>query len=88
MGGGFVPHRRDVAYMKGVREALIAPLASKLQFIRSRPNWGTLARRGHFEITLADLCTIAAAMGAPPGTTRDPFLVWVPGGPRRPARRR
>ena len=61
MGGGFVPYRRDVQYAKGVREVPIADVA--LSFT-SNPNWGMLARRGHFEIEWADLEQIAAAMGA------------------------
>lgn len=64
MGGGFVPYRRDVAYVKGVREVPVSILASELSFITSRPNWGMLARRGHFEIEMADLERIAVAMGA------------------------
>jgi EVE domain len=62
MGGGFVPYRRDVAYVKGAREAPVADLA--LRFITGNPNWGMFARRGHFEIEMADLEQIAAAMGA------------------------
>ena len=62
MGGGFVPYRRDVQYVKGAREVPVADLA--LRFITSNPNWGMLARRGHFEIEMSDLEQIAAAMGA------------------------
>jgi hypothetical protein len=64
MGGGFVPYRRDIAYCKEVREVPIRDLASGLEFVTRRPNWGMLARRGHFEIGTADLHLIAAAMGA------------------------
>jgi EVE domain len=64
MGGGFVPYRRDIAYVKSAREVLIRDLAAELEFVRGRRSWGMLARRGHFEISLADLRTIAAAMGA------------------------
>ncbi len=64
MGGGFVPYRRDVAYVKGVRSVPIRELASDLEFVSSHANWGMLARRGHFEIEMADLQRIAAAMGA------------------------
>ena len=60
MGGGFVPYCRDVRYVKGAREAAVADLA--LSFT-SNPNWGMLARRGHFEIEMGDLERIAAAMG-------------------------
>lgn len=64
MGGGFVPYRRDVAYLKGVREVPIREVASELDFITSHPNWGMLARRGHFEIDMADLHKIRKAMSA------------------------
>jgi hypothetical protein len=64
MGGGFVPYRRDIAYVKSVREVAIRDLAAELEFVRGRPSWGMLARRGHFEISLHDLRTIAVAMGA------------------------
>jgi len=63
MGGGFVPYRRDVAYLTEAREVPVRDLAAQLEFITRRANWGMLARRGHFEITLADLRRIAAAMG-------------------------
>ena len=59
MGG---PCRRDVTYVKGVREVPVSSLASELSFIKSHPNWGMLAWRGHFEIEMADLDRIAAAM--------------------------
>jgi len=61
MGGGFVPYRRDVEYVKRAREVPIADLT--LSFTRN-PNWGMLARRGHFEIEISDLEQIAKAMGA------------------------
>src|SRR5881397_3592406 len=35
-------------------------------FRTGHANWGLLARRGHFEIEIADLCRIAPAMGADP----------------------
>ena len=63
MGGGFVPYRRDIAYVKEAREVPVSELAPHLEFI-ARGNWGMLARRGHFEIAMADLHRIAAAMGA------------------------
>ncbi len=64
MGSGFVPYRRDIAYLKEVREVPIRDVASELEFITSRGNWGMLARRGHFEIEMADLHRIAIAMSA------------------------
>lgn len=66
MGGGFVPYRREVRFERGAREVPIARLGEGLGFIRDNPNWGMLARRGHFEISLEDLRTIAAAMGVSP----------------------
>ena len=63
MGGGFVPHRRDVAYRKAAREVPILDVAPGLEFVRARPSWGMLARRGHFEISMGDLRAIARAMG-------------------------
>ena len=64
MGGGFVPYRRDIAYLKGVSELPIRDVAPELEFTTSRANWGMLARRGHFEIEMADLHRIGTAMGA------------------------
>jgi hypothetical protein len=64
MGGGFVPYRRDVAYAKGVREVPMAELAAQLGFVKRHASWGVLARRGHFEIAMADLQRIATAMNA------------------------
>ena len=71
MGGGVVPYRRDVAYVNGVRELPIREVASDLEFITSRVNWGMLARRGHFEIATADLQRIGVAMGARGVTARS-----------------
>jgi hypothetical protein len=64
MGGGFVPYRLDIAYLKAVREVPIREVAAGLEFITGRANWGMLARRGHFEIGTSDLHRIGAAMGA------------------------
>ncbi|MFT3767519.1 MAG: EVE domain-containing protein [Minicystis sp.] len=63
MGGGFVPHRRDVAYAPAKREARVQALGSRLHFVRDNPSWGMLARRGHFEIDLHDAALIAEALG-------------------------
>ncbi len=64
MGGGFVPYRRDIAYLKEVRVVPIRDVTSQLEFITTRGNWGMLARRGHFEIEMADLHRIGRAMSA------------------------
>lgn len=63
MGGGFVPYRREVRFERAAREVSLASLSERLGFIRGNPHWGMLARRGHFEISLEDLHTIATAMG-------------------------
>ena len=63
MGGGFVPHRRDVDY-RAADEAPIAPLLDDLEFTRGKRNWGYAFRFGLLEISKADFETIAAAMGA------------------------
>lgn len=62
MGGGFVPFRRDVAFDQELCEAPVRGLTSRLHFIQKNPNWGLLARRGHFEIDLYDLGVIESAM--------------------------
>ena len=66
MGGGFVPYRREVRFERAAREVPLVGLGQGLDFIRNNPHWGMLARRGHFEISLEDLRTIAVAMGVSP----------------------
>lgn len=63
MGGGFVPHRRDIRFLEA-GPAPIRPLLDRLAFTRGGPAWGLLLRRGHFEIGLEDFHLIAEAMGA------------------------
>jgi hypothetical protein len=70
MGGGFVPFRKDVAYARDTHEAEIDPLLPQLHFAQRTPNWGMLARRGHFEIDAHDLTVIATAMGCALKTAR------------------
>lgn len=62
MGGGFVPFRRDVAWLDG-RSAPILPLLDRLAFSAGVRNWGAPFRFGLFAIDGADAETIAAAMG-------------------------
>lgn len=62
MGGGFVPFRRDVSYIESKRVVPVTELASRLHFIQNTPNWGMLARRGHFEIDLHDADLIRRAL--------------------------
>jgi hypothetical protein len=64
MGGGFVPFRRGIDYLPIQREVALAEIRSRLELVRHTPNWGLLARRGHFELGLADAERIARAMGA------------------------
>lgn len=68
MGGGFVPFRRDVAYLPAKEEASIRPLIGRLSFIRNKERWGQPFRSGHFEIQPEDFELIAAAMRLNPGT--------------------
>jgi len=61
MGGGFVPHRRDVRYVDA-QKALLDMTKPKLKFC-ARPNWRMALRRGHLPLEPVDFATIAAAMG-------------------------
>ena len=63
MGGGFVPFRKDVAYVPA-REAAIAPLLDDLEFVDDRTRWGSKFRFGLFAISDHDMRLIAQAMGA------------------------
>ena len=69
MGCGFVPYRRNVACRTLAREVPVAQFAPALRFIREHPNWGLLARCGHFEIGRDDPRVIAAAMGVDVGAS-------------------
>jgi hypothetical protein len=73
MGGGFVPFRRDVAYLPTKREASVRPLIDRLSFIRNKDRWGQEFRRGHFEIPREDFWLIASAMGLSPGVESEAF---------------
>jgi hypothetical protein len=63
MGNGFVPWRRDVAYVPA-NEAPIAPLLDDFEFVDDRQRWGAKFRFGLFEVGDADMRRIAAAMAA------------------------
>ena len=63
MGGGFVPFRRDVAYV-AAQEAPIAPLLDSLEFVEDRAHWGYKFRFGLFQVSDADMRLIAGAMQA------------------------
>ena len=61
MGGGFVPFRRDVAYVPA-REASILPLLPQLAFVTDPRHWGYHFRLGLFRISDADMRVVARAM--------------------------
>lgn len=63
MGDGFVPFRKDVDYV-AAREAPIAPLLDRFEFIQDRTRWGYSFRFGLFAISDHDMRLIADAMGA------------------------
>jgi hypothetical protein len=63
MGGGFVPWRRDVRYMRA-QDAPIAPLLTQLDFVDDPAHWGYKFRFGLFSIGDADMRRIARAMQA------------------------
>jgi hypothetical protein len=62
MGGGFVPHRRDVAFVPA-NEASILPLLDHLELVEDRSRWGYKFRFGLFKVSDHDMALIAAAMG-------------------------
>lgn len=63
MGAGFVPYRRDVAYVPA-QEAPIAPLLEQFEFVEDRARWGYKFRFGLFKVSDADMRLIAGAMRA------------------------
>lgn len=63
MGGGFVPFRRDVAYV-AAREASILSLLDDFEFVEDRQRWGYKFRFGLFEVSEHDMRLIAQAMQA------------------------
>ena len=63
MGGGFVPFRRDVAYV-AAQEASILPLLDAFEFVENRQRWGYKFRFGLFDVSDHDMRLIAAAMRA------------------------
>lgn len=63
MGGGFVPYRRDVAYV-AAHEAPIAPLLDSFEFVEERSRWGAKFRFGLFAVSDHDMRLIAQAMHA------------------------
>ena len=65
MGGGFVPFRRDVAYLPA-QEVSILPLLDQFEFVEDRSRWGYKFRFGLFKIGEGDLRLIARAMRVDP----------------------
>ena len=65
MGGGFVPFRKDVAYV-AAQEASILPLVPQFEFVESPQRWGYKFRFGLFDISDHDMRLIAQAMQADP----------------------
>ena len=61
MGGGFIPYRRDVAWLDA-RPAPIQPLLDHMEFTRGKQNWGYVFRFGVVRISDADADLILAAM--------------------------
>lgn len=65
MGGGFVPYRRDVAYVPA-QEVSILPLLDAFAWVADRQRWGAQLRFGLLRIDDADMRLIAQAMGVDP----------------------
>ena len=63
MGGGFIPYRRDVAYLPA-REVSILPLLDHFEFVEDRQRWGNKFRFGLFAISDHDMRLIAETMHA------------------------
>jgi hypothetical protein len=61
MGGGFVPHRRRVAYEKVAHEVPLAVLKDRLDLCAS-PSWGMALRRGLLPLSDHDFALIASAL--------------------------
>lgn len=77
MGGGFVPHRRDIDWADST-EAPIHAWLDSLEFAEGSRNWGYKLRFGHFAISEHDFRVIAQAMHADldklfPGTAAFPW---------------
>ena len=62
MGGGFLPFRRNVHWLKA-KVTPITPLLGLLEFSAGKKNWGYPLRFGLFEVSDHDFERIAQAMG-------------------------
>jgi hypothetical protein len=63
MGGGFMPFRRDVAWLPA-QQAPIRPLLQALSFTRGNSHWGYAFRFGLLKVSAEDMALIAQAMHA------------------------
>lgn len=63
MGGGFVPYRRDVAWVEA-QEAPIRPLLDQLDLTAGQSSWGYRFRYGLIAVSERDFQLIATAMAA------------------------
>lgn len=61
MGGGFIPFRRDVAWVQS-QITPISPLLEQLDLTRGQRNWGYTFRFGLVEICEADFALIRSCM--------------------------
>ncbi|MGL5853334.1 MAG: EVE domain-containing protein [Phycicoccus sp.] len=62
MAPSFRPWRRRVRWLD-VEPAPVRPLLGRLTFLGGTDRWGTVFRRGLFEIPVADAAMVAEAMG-------------------------
>ncbi|MPQ76104.1 EVE domain-containing protein [Hydrogenovibrio sp. JE_KL2] len=63
---GFIPFRRNVAFITPCKPTPIRPLIPRLLFIDDPKKWGYKFRFGHFEIPKEDFELIAGLMRATP----------------------
>ncbi len=62
MGGGFLPYRLDMKFLKA-KHAPIKPLIDQLSFIKDKTHWGGAFRFGQIKVPAKDFAIIAEAMG-------------------------
>ena len=63
MGGGFVPYRRDIAWVDA-QAAPIRPLLDQLELTAGQASWGYRFRYGLISVSERDFQIIASAMAA------------------------
>lgn len=59
---GFIPFRRDIAFIAKAKPTDIRPLLQNLDFIKDKSKWGYAFRYGHLEISESDFRLIAEQM--------------------------